>query len=195
MKKFALLALILGMVLPAMARATDKPGAVGIQGSGGIDTVWGLPGYGGGLSYLLFGANNTALEIAGNGYFNNGSVNYDTSDVATEGPSYKTNISIGSLRVNGLFNYKPDEGGIFFLAGAGFAFASRSWSDGLPSPEAYDYSSAGSVAGFGVGYLSPSGLEIRVEVPLYYFFDSLYFNGESTFIVAPTASVGWRFLN
>ena len=198
MKKIMILGLILSLSLPGLLGATEKTGAFNIHGSVGTDVNLGL-GVGGGLSYAWFGSGNMALEFAVDGFSNHTAETYanDYNSAWTDTETW--DMFIGGGRVNGLFNYNPDKGSVFFIAGVGFVFDSWTWKDehklssgSVALKEDNDGSSVGSLVNLGIGFLTPGGFEGRFETPLLYFFSNI---GTVAFVPTFTLSLGYRFLN
>jgi hypothetical protein len=197
MRKIAAALLILAAGFPAAAGAVEKSGAFGIHASAGTDIHLGL-GVGGGLSYAWFGTGNTALEFAVDGFYNHTTDSYanDYNSAWTDTETWDMGIFGG--RVNGLFNYDPDKGSVFFIAGAGFVANGWSWKDEhklssgtVALLESNDGTATGGLVNLGVGFLSASGFEGRLETPLLYFFSDV---GTVAFVPTFTLSLGYRFL-
>jgi hypothetical protein len=108
-------------------------------------------------------------------------------------------LLIIAARFNWLWNYSFEQNSVFFITGVGFVYAGLNWkliNDTGNSPgtgtllEDEDYSTAGNLINLGAGWSSSSGVGVRLEAPMLFFYSS---GNASSFVPSFTLSVMFRF--
>lgn len=177
---------------PPMVPQAVTPGmnSFALRGSLGTDIELGL-GFGGGVNYIWQSSlGGTAFELGGDIFLHN-SEGHETDGEDTR---WSLNLLVFSIRANGLFNYNHRQSGVYFIAGIGFVIASMDYKETYGGRysywEPYDLEvvTPGNVVNLGIGFTTGSGLEVRLETPMLFFYSS---EGASSFV--PTATVGVQF--
>jgi hypothetical protein len=158
----------------------------GMRGGIGTDITLSL-GFGVGAFYVLapstYSTSNWDLGL--DIYY----ANVTEEETDSEGTLFEDNteLLVFAIRTNGLFNYRPKQSGVYFVAGVGIVLANISWEEDITYyypyvPGTYHYSndafSIGNVFNLGVGLTFGGGLEARLETPLLIFYDT---PGEGTY--------------
>ena len=178
------------------ATPTPTPGAFGISGAIGTDFTGLAVGLG--ASYAWFPKQpGLAIEFTG-GFFYHSSEENDTEEDAFVTYDEETKLGIFSVAANSLFNYYPEVGSAFFVAGLGFVIASIEWKEfetdkttGVTTLfDDFDGTSAGTLVNVGAGYVWNGGFEMRVQAPIMFFFSAE--NTNTAF--ALTLAVQYRFI-
>lgn len=172
---------------PAAASGSGlTSGGVMVRGAVGTDINLGL-GVGGGIAYVWLPAGTPSSYEFGLDFF------YHESDEET-GTNLKerTKLMVFAGRANWLWNYSVSRSSVYFITGVGFAVASVEWSEFTPTATINDWdgSSAGNVINLGVGWSSPSGLGVRLETPLIFFYGV---DQSSAFVPTVTFGLNHRF--
>jgi len=179
------------------------PGNFSIRGSVGTDIQLGI-GFGGGVSYTWRpSTGGTAFEIGADIFFHKSSGKETENNTFGETSEWALNLLVFGVRGNGLFNYYPGETGVFFMAGFGFVVASIDYNEKYYAANyvpgfSYDASekdfeavSAGNVINLGLGLTTGSGLELRLETPMLFFYSAE--GGMTSFVPTLTIGVQYRF--
>ena len=192
--------LFLVAAMPAFAQG----GNVGVRASVGTDVELGL-GFGAGVSYgWVPYTGGTSFELGGDFFYHKASEKSTTQrGVFVEDDEEKTRLIVFGVRANGLFNYYPRRGSVFFIAGFGFVVANIKWEEAetytstspgvsqAPNYNDIDQTSVGNIINLGIGYVFKGGLELRLETPMLYFYSV---PGKAvSFVPTFTFSIGYRF--
>jgi len=173
--------------LPAPA-----PGSVALRAGVGTDPNLGL-GLGIGGRYAWVSATGPSFEFGADFYYHGSSeTKQRQAGGVTVDDKETTTLTVFGVRGNGLFNYSPDKGGVYFIAGFGFVVANVQWEENWTNPSGVntyhddlDVTSAGNIINFGIGMAWTSGVEARLETPMLYFYDS----GGKAVSFAPTLTL------
>jgi hypothetical protein len=196
MKSIGVVAFV-AVLLFGHSAAAEKKG-IGVHGAVGTDVTLGL-GFGVGVTWVLPQTSFFTYEFGAQLFFHK-STYEDTEGIHDYEET--TELYLLAARANALFNHH--DGGLYYIAGGGLAASSVSWVERSPtdtslgtplddggSKQEVDATALAAIASAGIGYNTPSGLDLRFEVPLLIFFSEV---GEAATIV-PTlvASAGYRF--
>ena len=172
---------------------------IGLRGGLGMDISGGLA-FGAAGNYQI-DLDGSVAELGIN-LFGGGYKDEETSGLHTY--TETTSLLLFGVMANYLFNYQPGVGGPFFVAGAGLAAVSVSWTEesatdtslGTPLPgggskQTVDAFAGGSALNLGGGYLFENGVDVRFEIPTILIFGG---PGRSASVV-PTFTItgGYRF--
>lgn len=198
MHKQRFYSILLFLILSFSINAQDVT-KIGIRGGLGTDISLGLA-YGVGINYLL-DLNTDKIEL---GILLFGGTFTEKSDNGFNEYIETTNLLVVAMMANYLFSYSPDEGGIFFVAGAGFASISVEWEErsdtdtslgtllpGGGSMHSVEGTAGGSVLNLGVGMCITEDIDIRAEIPIIVTFAPQ--GGSSSVIPALLITLGYRF--
>jgi hypothetical protein len=170
MKKICLF-LILLLAISTTYGQTEQIGTFGIRAGIGTDISLGIA-YGAGFNYRLQENMELGLVLFG-GKFS------ETSDNGFNIYEETTKIFALAAQANWLFNHRPDENKLFFIAGTGLGFVSYDWEErsatdsslGTPLPgggsmQTADGSTGGLLFNIGLGMTFASPFDLRFEVPI-----------------------------
>jgi len=179
------------------------PGNFSIRGSVGTDIELGI-GFGGGVSYTWRPfTGGTAFEIGADIFFHSSNGKETENNTFGETSEWALNLLVFGVRGNGLFNYYPGETGVFFMAGVGFVVASIDYNEKYyaanyvpgfsyaASENDFEAVSAGNVVNLGLGLTTGSGLELRLETPMLFFYSAE--GGMTSFVPTLTIGIQYRF--
>lgn len=198
MKSLKMLACICFTILIVNVVYAQPTGTFGIRGGVGTDISGGIA-YGGSINYQFPLGNNWA-EIGPVFFASHAEETTEEINTYVE----TTDLVVFGVLANYLFNYNPNEPGVFFVAGFGFAAISVEWEEksdtdislGTPLPgggskQSADGTAGGSVLNVGVGYKFAGTVDVRAEIPVILIAGA---PGEAS-AVAPafTATLGIRF--
>ncbi len=201
MKK-AFCVLVIGIICLGVGGITYADDAtpinIGLRGGLGMDISGGFA-YGIGVNYQLKLGSDVAelgINLYGNSYKED-----STSGIHTY--TETTNLLVFGFLANYLFNYSPDNPGMFFVSGLGLAAINVDWIEesetdtslGTPLPgggskQEVEASAGGSIINLGIGYLFESGLDMRLEVPTILVFDAP--GKAATVVPTITLTAGYR---
>ena len=170
MKKLYPLVCLL-LIISTSYGQTDQTGTFGIRAGIGTDISLGIA-YGAGFNYRLQENLELGLVLFG-GKFT------ESTDEGIHTYDETTNIFALAAQANWLFNHRPDETKVFFIAGTGLGFVSYEWEESsatdtslgpaLPgggSMQSADGSTGGIIFDLGLGMTFSSPFDLRFEVPI-----------------------------
>ena len=204
MRAILIAAVSMVLLAPVPSHGQKNRSAVGIRASIGTDVNLGL-GFGVGMSYLWVPSySGPCFEFGGDFFYHHSEVTEDeVRGVFTEHDVEETQLLLFTVRANGIFNYNPQRGSVFFIAGVGFVVASIEWEENetytssqpgvsqSPNYNSVEGTSAGNVVNLGIGYVFKGGIELRLETPMLFFYSVP--GSAASFVPTATFSVGYRF--
>jgi outer membrane protein W len=171
--------------------------SVGVRGGIGADITFDGVAFGAGVNKLFMDQLEVGLVFY-YGSFQQTSNNGVNTYVDT------TKITALAAFLNYLYGYNRNQGGFYFLAGAGLAYLGVNWEEssktdptlGTPLPgggskQTFAGSVGGALVSLGAGYAIAGGLDLRLEVPLIITFSQA--GGASTLIPLFALTAGYRF--
>lgn len=179
------------VIAAASNASAQTSGGLGLRASVGTDVTLGV-GVGAGAAYSWVPIEGgTAFEFGADLFYHRSSE--EEQEPVTR---YRetTTLVLFSVRANGLFNYYPQKGGVYFIMGFGFVVANMGWkresiSGVLRPTEDEEAIAPGNIVNLGVGISLSKALDLRLETPMLFFYSTA--GGATSF--APTVTVGLVF--
>ena len=204
MRPILIASVALLLIVPALSHAQSGRSGVGIRASIGTDIELGL-GFGVGVNYMWAPSySGPRFEFGGDFFYHHSKVTEDeVRGVFTEHDVEETRLLLFTVRANGIFNYVPQRGSVFFIAGVGFVVASIEWEEDetytssqpgvsqSPNHNEVEGTSAGNVVNLGIGYVFKGGIELRLEAPMLFFYSVP--GSAASFVPTDTFSIGYGF--
>ena len=204
MRAILIASVALLLIVPTLSQAQSGRSGIGIRASIGTDIELGL-GFGAGVNYMWSPSfSGPRFEFGGDFFYHHSKVTEDeVRGTFTEHDVEETQLLLFTVRANGIFNYVPQKGSVFFIAGVGFVVASIEWEEDetytssqpgvsqSPNLNEVEGTSAGNVVNLGIGYVFKGGIELRLETPMLFFYSVP--GSAASFVPTATFSIGYRF--